>query len=115
MSDYFGNVYNVTLSKGLNMLSVPLASPKPMTAKSLAGIAGATVVITLDAANQRFVGWTPGAPNDGFPIEGGKGYIVNVPQTRNFAFVGSRWTNQTEAAAAPSAISRYPRKRGRSL
>ena len=104
-SDHFGNIYNVTLTKGLNMLSLPLASPKPMTAKSLAGIAGATMVIALDAENQRFIGWTPGAPNDGFAIEGGQGYIVNVPQTRNFAFVGSRWTNQTEAAAAPPAIS----------
>ena len=105
VSDHFGNVYNVTLSKGLNMMSVPLASPTPMTAKTLAAMTGATTVITLDAVNQRFVAWTPGAPDDGFPIEGGKGYIVNVPQTRNFAFVGSRWTNQTEAAAAPSAIS----------
>ena len=105
VSDHFGNIYNVTLSKGLNMLSLPLASPKPMTAKSLAGIAGATVVIALDATNQSFIGWTPSAPNEGFPIEGGQGYIVNVPQPRNFAFVGSRWTNQTEAAAAPPAIS----------
>ena len=104
-SDHFGNIFNVTLTKGLNMLSLPLASPKPMTAKSLAGIAGATVVIALDAENQRFIGWTPGAPNDGFSIEGGQGYIVNVPQPRNFAFVGSRWTNQTEVAAAPPAIS----------
>ena len=87
------------------MLSLPLASPKLMTAKSLAGIAGATVVIALDATNQSFIGWTPSAPNEGFPIEGGQGYIVNVPQPRNFAFVGSRWTNQTEAAAAPPAIS----------
>ena len=105
VSDHFGNIYNVTLSRGLNMLSVPLAPPKPMTAESLAGMAGTTVVIALDATNQRFVAWTPSAPDDGFPIEGGKGYIVNVPQTRNFAFVGSRWTNQTEAAAAPPAIS----------
>ena len=105
VSDFFRNVYNVTLTKGLNMLSLPLASPKPMTAKSLAGVAGATVIIALDAENQRFVGWTPGAPNDGFPIEGGQGYIVNVPQTRNFAFVGSRWTNRTQAAAAPLATS----------
>ena len=104
-SDFFGNVFNVTLTKGLNMLSLPLAPPKPMTAKSLAGITGVTVVIALDAENQRFIGWTPGAPNDGFPIEGGEGYIVNVPQARNFAFVGSHWTNQTEAAAAPSATS----------
>ena len=105
VSDYFGNHYTVGLSKGLNMLSVPLAQPTPMNAKSLAGIAGATTVITLDADNQRFIGWTPNAPDDGFPIEGGKGYIVNVPQSRDFAFIGAAWTNQTEAAAAPPAIS----------
>ena len=105
VSDYFGNVFNVTLVKGLNMISVPLAPSKPMTAKSLAALTGATTVITLDTANQQFVGWTPTAPNDGFPIEGGKGYIVNVPETRQFAFVGSQWTNQTERAAAAPSIS----------
>ena len=102
-SDHFGNVYTVMLSKGLNMLSLPLASPKPMTAKSLAGITGATVVITLDAENQSFIGWTPSAPNDGFSIEGGQGYIVNVPQARDFAFVGARWTNEGHTSAAPTA------------
>ena len=104
-SDYFGNAYHVTLAKGLNMISVPLAPPKPMTAKSLAALTGATTVITLDAANQQFVGWTPSAPDDGFAIEGGKGYIVNVPEARQFAFVGSQWTNQTKDAAAAPAIS----------
>ena len=104
VSDFFGNTYNVTLTEGLNMLSVPLASPTPMNAKKLAGMAGATVVIALDAENQRFIGWTPDAPNDGFAIEGGQGYIVNVPQARDFVFVGSRWTNPTQAtAAAPTA------------
>ncbi len=103
--DHFGNAYTVTLSKGLNMLSVPLAPPTPMTAKALVAMTGATTVITLDEATQQFVAWTPSAPNDGFPIEGGKGYIVNVPETRNFAFVGAQWTNQTEAAAASPAIS----------
>ena len=105
VSDSFGNAYTVTLSKGLNMLSVPLAPPKPMNAKSLAGMAGATTVITLDAANQKFIAWTPSAPDDGFPIEGGKGYIVNVPENRNFAFVGEPWTDPTEQAAAAPAIS----------
>ena len=105
VSDYFGNTYHVTLAKGLNMISVPLAPPKPMTAKTLAALTGATTVITLDTANQQFVGWTPSAPDDGFPVEGGKGYIVNVPETRQFAFVGSEWTNQTEDAAAAPAIS----------
>ncbi|RKU05556.1 hypothetical protein C6503_27105 [Candidatus Poribacteria bacterium] len=101
-SDHFGNSYAATLSKGLNMLSVPLAPPTPMTAKSLVAMTGATTIITLDTATQRFIAWTPSAPDDGFPIEGGKGYIVNVPETRNFAFVGAPWTNPTEAAAAPA-------------
>ena len=112
VSDYFGNTYHVTLAKGLNMISVPLAPPTPMTAKSLAALTGATTVITLDTANQQFVGWTPTAPDDGFPIEGGKGYIVNVPETRQFAFVGSQWTNQTEDAAAAPAISDGAGSRG---
>ena len=103
--DHFGNVFNVTLSKGLNMLSLPLAPPTPMTAKSLVAMTGATTVIRLDAAKQHFIAWTPSAPDDGFTIEGGKGYIVNVPETRNFAFVGAPWTNPTEAAAAPPAIT----------
>ncbi len=104
-SDYFGNAYTVSLSKGLNMLSVPLAPPKPMDARSLAGIAGATTVITLDVATQRFVAWTPSAPDNGFSIEGGKGYIVNVPQDRNFAFVGAPWRDPTEESAAAPAVT----------
>ena len=104
-STHFGNIYNVTLDKGLNMISVPLAQPTPMNAKALAAMTGATTVITLDRENQRFVAWTPSAPDDGFPIEGANGYIVNVREARNFAFVGAPWTNQTDAAAAPTAIS----------
>ena len=104
-STHFGNFYTVTLSKGLNMLSVPLAPPKPMNAKGLVAITGATTVITLDAATQRFIAWTPSAPDDGFPIEGGHGYIVNVPQTRNFAFVGAPWTDPMEDAAAAPVIT----------
>ena len=106
-SAHFGNAYTVTLSKGLNMLSVPLASPTPMNAKNLVAMTGATTIIAFDAPHQKFVAWTPGAPNDGFTIEGGQGYIVNVPKTRNFAFVGAPWTDPTDeaAAASPSVIS----------
>ena len=109
--DRFSNAYTVSLSKGLNMLSVPLAPSTPMTAKNLVAMTGATAIIAFDAPNQRFIAWTPGAPNDGFPIEGGKGYIVNVPDTRNFAFVGAPWTDPTEtteAAAAPAISTQMP-------
>ena len=110
--DHFSNTYTVTLSKGLNMLSVPLAPSTPMTAKSLVALTGATTIITLDSANQQFVAWTPSAPDNGFPIEGGQGYIVNVPQTRNFAFVGAPWTDQMEetAPAAPAISTELPQQ-----
>ena len=104
-AESYSNTYTVTLSKGLNMLSVPLAPTSPMTAKSLVAITGATTVITLDVASQEFMAWTPDAPDEGFPIEGGKGYIVNVPQPRNFAFVGAPWTDPTEEAPAAPAIT----------
>lgn len=110
--DHFSNTYTVTLSKGLNMISLPLAPSTPMTAKALVALTGATTIITLDAATQRFIAWTPRAPDNGFPIEGGQGYIVNVPQTRNFAFVGAPWTDQIEetAPAAPAVSTELPQK-----
>ena len=104
LEDY-SNVYLVSLSQGLNMLSVPLKPTRPMTARSLAQMVGATTVIALDEVNQRFVGWTPDAPDDGFPIEGGKGYIVNLLQPRQVSFVGAAWRNQPTIAAAPRAAS----------
>ena len=111
-AESYSNTYTTTLSKGLNMISVPLAPSTPMTAKSLVALTGATTIITLDAANQHFIAWTPGAPDDGFPIEGGQGYIVNVPEARNFAFVGAPWTDPTEEAApaSPAAPVELPQE-----
>ena len=100
----FSNVYVVSLSRGLNMVSIPLKPTTPMTARSLAEMIGATTVIALDEVRQEFVGWTPDAPDDGFPIEGGKGYIVNLLQSQEVTFVGAAWTNQPQVAAAPSTI-----------
>ena len=105
--EYFGNIFSMRLSKGLNMLSVPLKSPAPMTARSFAAMTGATTVITLDAANQQFVAWTPSAPDDGFSIEGAKGYIVSLPEARDIVFTGAKWMNQTAVAAAPLATTSH--------
>ena len=102
-SDRYANIFNLKLSKGLNMLSLPLATPKPVNARAFAGLTGSTMVITLDADNQHFIGWTPHAPNDGFMIEGGQGYIVNLTTDRDVAFVGAEWRNESEPAAAPGS------------
>ncbi len=105
-AETFSNVYFTSLSSGLNMLSVPLETPTPMTARSLAAMTSATVVIAWDTASQRFIAWTPDTPSDGFPIEGARGYIVNVPQPRDVLFVGAAWANQTQVPAAPFAVTR---------
>ncbi len=102
-----GNIFSMHLSEGLNMLSVPLKPTVHMTARSLAVKTGATTVITLDAANQQFVGWTPDAPDDGFSIEGGKGYILNLPKARDVVFTGTAWTSQMQVPAAPLATTPY--------
>ena len=98
-----GNIFSMHLSKGLNLLSVPLKPTVQMTARSLAVKTGATAIVMLDAANQRFVGWTPNAPDDGFPIEGAKGYIANLPEPRAVVFTGTKWTHPAQVAAAPIA------------
>ena len=99
--------YDVMLEAGLNMISVPLMPTEPYTAKSLAELVGATVVIKLDPATQSFVGYVVVEEDDGFGIEGGQGYIVNKLEAGMVTFSGNAWSNETpeateEAAAAPS-------------
>ena len=104
--------YDVKLSAGLNMISVPLMPTEPYTAKSLAEMLGSTVVIRLDAYSQSFDGYVVVEDDDGFAIEGGKGYIVNTPAGGTVTFSGNAWSNEPadmpmhegtmdEAAAAP--------------
>jgi len=95
------NVFFATLSPGLNMISLPLEPVTPYTARSFAEEISATVVIKYDEAQGRFMGFAPGHPGDGFSIEGGKGYIVNVPAGGTVTFTGAAWTNEPAAEAAP--------------
>jgi hypothetical protein len=96
------NVFFTNLSAGLNLISLPLEPITPYTARSFAEEIGATMVIRLDEARQRFVGFTLDAPDDGFAIEGGKGYIVNVTESKVVAFTGAAWTNQPPVESSPS-------------
>ena len=98
----FSNVFFMSLKRGLNMISVPLKPKKPYTARSLMELLGTTTVIGLDADSQQFVGFTADAPDNGFPIEGGAGYIVNMSEQKSVSFVGAAWTNVPSVAAAPS-------------
>ena len=97
-----GPGFDVTLEAGLNMISIPLMPAEPYTAKSLAEMLGATVVIQLDAATQGFVGYTVADEGDGFGIDGGKGYIVNTPAGASVKFTGDAWDNQPEPEEVPA-------------
>jgi hypothetical protein len=101
----FSNVFFTDLTQGLNMISLPLKPQMPYTARTLAEALGATVVIDYDETQGRFVGFTPTSSGDGFPIEGGKGYIVNVLEGKTHTFTGATWTNEPSVEAAPSAGS----------
>lgn len=98
------NAFSMTLAPGLNMISVPLKPANPYTARSLSQHIGATVVIKYDEALTRFVGFERNGPGDGFPIEGGKGYIVNVPAGGTVTFTGAAWTNDQPVDVAPPVV-----------
>ena len=101
----FSNVFFMDLTDGLNMISLPLKPQTPYTARSLAEEIGATVVIAYDEAQGRFVGFTPASSGDGFSIEGGKGYIVNVLEGKTVTCTGATWTNEPSVDAAPPAVN----------
>ncbi|HIB85672.1 TPA: hypothetical protein EYO57_00435 [Candidatus Poribacteria bacterium] len=93
--------FRIELLKGLNMMSIPVKTSTPITAKSLAQQLDATLVIRLDADNQEFVGYVPDhfeATN--FDISGGMGVIVNLMAEKEVTFTGQVWDN---VSAAPTA------------
>lgn len=96
------NVFFTSLTQGLNMISVPLKPTVAYNARSLAEDLSATVVIKYDETLGKFVGFATDASGDGFAIDGGKGYIVNVTKAGTFSFTGSAWTNSPPAA--PPAV-----------
>ena len=104
MSEEAMIMFEMALAPGLNMISLPLMPAEPYTASSFAAAVGATIVIRLDTAMQEFVGLTAGQEGDGFAIEGGQGYIVNVPGGGMVTFTGTAWNNTMEDAAAAPGI-----------
>ena len=100
--DRTDHVFFKQLPAGLNMLSLPLKPTEPHTARSLMEKLGATVIIKLENNPERFVGFSMADSGEGFAIEGGSGYIVNMAQARVASFVGGAWSNAVPVQAAPS-------------
>jgi hypothetical protein len=98
-------MHAMKLTPGLNMVSLPLKPLEPYTARSFARELGATVIIRYDEANRRFAGFTPKAPGDGFPMEAGKGYIINVLEPTEVELLGTIWGNVSLPEAAPPTVN----------
>lgn len=101
-SEEYGNVFFMELDKGLNMVSMPLKPENDTTAEDFAKMLGATVVIKYDLESKKFTGYILGSMYNNFMIEGGKGYIVNVEESKTVPFVGAAWTNTPPYQMAPS-------------
>ena len=94
------NVFDIALSTGLNMISLPLMSSDPYTARAFMEKTGATAIVEFNSVTGSFMGFTANSTGNGFPIEGGKGYIVNVTAPKTVSFTGSAWQNPAPAAPA---------------
>ena len=103
------NAFRIELTKGLNMISVPLKPIVPYTARSLMDALSSTVLIQYNAHTGSFEGFTADAPGNGFDIKGGHGYIVNVPQAETFTFTGRAWTHPSSGAAPAFTVDSPPR------
>jgi len=74
------------------MISLPNRPDIPYTAKSLAEkIEDVTLIIRYAAGFEAYL--PKYHPNDGFPIEGGQGYIVNITADKAVDFTGTVWDN----------------------
>ena len=92
------HTFDIALSAGLNMISLPLMPSEPYTARAFMEKTGATTVVEYNSAAGSFMGFTANSDGNGFPIEGGKGYIVNVTAPKTVRFTGSAWKNAVPAA-----------------
>ena len=102
------NAFTMQLGAGLNMISLPLMSDVPYTARSFMEKLGATVVIEYDPSVSSFIGFTENSAGEGFPVEGGKGYIINVPKSKVVRFTGRAWENRSTAVLAAPKITQTP-------
>ena len=81
--------FPMSLSPGLNMISMPVKTAPPQTARSLLAALEGIYIIALEEG--RFVPFFADFPGDGFAIEGGEGYIINTPGGGDYSFTGTAW------------------------
>lgn len=91
------------------MISLPLMPDVPYTARSFMEKIDATVVIEYNPSVSSFIGFTRHSAGNGFPIEGGKGYIINVTESKVVRFTGRVWENRPTTVSAAPALPQTPK------
>ncbi|MFH1006891.1 MAG: right-handed parallel beta-helix repeat-containing protein [Candidatus Latescibacterota bacterium] len=95
--------YTISLTSGLNMISVPLKPTTSYTAQTLLETVDGTLIIAM--ADGNFITYLPAFPGTGFAIAGGKGYIVNVPSGGQVTFTGTGWSGASKQLVSPESGS----------
>jgi len=87
------HAFTMSLDKGLHNLSLPLRPETSYTARTFAEMLNASLVVQYDEDADRFSTYIPVvATIAGFPIQGGHGYIVNLPEAKEVTFTGIAWS-----------------------
>jgi len=97
--------FTLSLDEGLNMVSLPIKPQLSFTARSFVEKLASTMIIRYDTKQDEFLAFVPEVfAGDGFPIEGGRGYIVNLLDSMEVVFTGAAWANAPSKpiSAAPS-------------
>jgi hypothetical protein len=84
------------LSPGINFISVPLNDPNLAKVSDLAAVLGqkVTLIISYDAALEKFQSFTPGTPEDAktnVAIEGGQSLILSMRDAASVDLAGTPW------------------------
>jgi flagellar hook assembly protein FlgD len=91
----------LSLTKGINIISLSLKPETPWTAKTIVKELGTTIVIR--ALDGNFKTYVEGDIGEDFPIEANKGYIVNVTKPVSYTLLGTTW-GESIAAAPPIEV-----------
>lgn len=100
---FYESRFELLLDPGLNVVSLPLKPREVYTAKTFSDLLNATLVVRYDSPSQEYIAYVAADDTDeGFTIEGGRGYIVNTPDPTTVDFIGTAWSNQPASVSAPS-------------
>jgi len=103
------STFTLSLDSGLNMVSLPLKPEADFTARSFAEKLGATTVIRYNTEKDKFSPFVPEVfSGDGFLIEGGQGYIVNLLESKDVVFKGTAWSNAPSKSTLASPSKENP-------